>query len=214
MNFEQMKETFLHFILDKQLVSATFSQPRQKSNELKRVKLKPVEIKKTYCIQFEYQYERILKHENISLEDFEQHFNHLLSEFRQIYAQFLNETVQIKLSKKNKVFWKSEKTKEAVQVNLSHNRQKQYLLDESKPHPFLIRLGVQTEDGKIVKSKHAKFRQINRFLEFIDDALEFLPKNKQIRIIDFGSGKSYLTFAMYHYLKNEKKALNRVGGSD
>lgn len=214
MEFEQMKETFLNFILNKQLVNATFSQPRQKSNELKRVKLKPVEIKKTYYIQLEYQYERILKHENVLLENFEEHFNILLSQFRQIYAQFLSEIVQVKLSKKNKVTWKSDKTKETAQVNLSHNRKKQYLLDETKKYPFLVRLGVQTEDGKIVKQKAAKFRQINRFLEFIDDSLDYLPKNKQIRIIDFGSGKSYLTFAMYHYLKIEKALNIKVTGLD
>lgn len=138
MEFEQMKETFLHFILDKQLVNATFSQVRQKSNEIKRVKLKPVEIKNNYYIQFEYQYERILKHKNVSLEEFNEHFDTLLAQFRQIHAQFLNETVQIKLSKKNKVLWKSEKTKEPVQINLSHNRKKQYLLDENKKYPFLV----------------------------------------------------------------------------
>lgn len=209
-----MKEQFLNFISNKQLVNATFSQPRQKSNEIKRVKLKPVEIKNKYHIQFEYHYERILKHENILLDDLKTHIETLLTQFRQIHAQFLNETVHIKLSKKNKVLWKTEKTKEISHINLSHNRKKQYLLDETKKYPFLIRLGVQTEEGKIVKQKHAKFRQINRFLEFIDDALNYLPKNKQIRIIDFGSGKSYLTFAMYHYLKNEKALNIKVTGLD
>lgn len=214
MEFNQMKDSFLNFILNKQLVTSTFSQPRQKSSELKRVKLKPVEIKNTYYIQLEYQYERILKHENIPLNEFEKSFDILLSQFRQIYAEFLNETVQIKLSKKNKVFWKSDKTSTPKEVSLSHNRKKQYLLDESKSYPFLIRLGVQTAEGKIIKQKHTKFRQINRFLEFIDDALEHLPKNRQIRIIDFGSGKSYLTFAMYHYLKIEKGLDIKVTGLD
>lgn len=84
---------------------------------------------------------------------------------------------------------------------LTHNRQKQYILKEGIPVPFLIDLGVQTKDGKIVKSKYDKFRQINRFLEFIQDVLPALPKDRKVSILDFGCGKSYLTFAMYYYLK-------------
>ncbi len=84
---------------------------------------------------------------------------------------------------------------------LAHNREKQYILKEGIPVPFLIDLGVQTKDGKIVKSKYDKFRQINRFLEFIQDVLPALPKERKVSILDFGCGKSYLTFAMYYYLK-------------
>lgn len=88
------------------------------------------------------------------------------------------------------------------------------MLNETTPYPFLVRLGVQTPDGKVKKQKYDKFRQINRFLEFIDDSLDYLPTNRQIRIIDFGSGKSYLTFALYHYLKIEKGLDLKVTGLD
>lgn len=214
MDFEQMQSEFLTRIFNKELIAATISQPRQKSNEIKRVKIKPIELKGAYHIQLEYQYERILKHENVLLEDFTEAFQHLLSQFRQIYAEFKNENLHIQLSKKNKVTWKTEQTTQAKEVNLSHNRKKQYLLDEQTPYPFLIRLGVQTEDGKVKKQKYDKFRQINRFVEFIDDSLEHLPKDRPIRILDFGSGKSYLTFALYHYLKIEKGLDLRVTGLD
>lgn len=214
MDYEQMKFEFLKRLENKELINATISQPRQKSNELKRVKLKPIELKGIYHIQIEYQYERILKHENVLLEKFSNIFELLLQQFRQIHAQFKNEIIQIQLSKKNKVLWKDEQTTSSKQIDLSHNRKKQYLLDESTPYPFLIRLGVQTEDGKVKKQKYDKFRQINRFVEFINDSLTYLPKNKQIRILDFGSGKSYLTFALYHYLKVEKGLDILVTGLD
>lgn len=214
MEFEQMKEEFLNLIYSKQLINATISQPRQKSNELKRIKLKPIELKGSYHIQIEYQYERILKHENVLLEKFCDSFDILLPQFRQIHAQFQNQNIQIQLSKKNKVYWKTEKVNEEKEINLSHNRKKQYLLDDATPYPFLIRLGVQTEEGKVKKQKFDKFRQINRFVEFIHDSLEHLPKDRQIRILDFGSGKSYLTFALYHYLKIEKGLDIRVTGLD
>ena len=214
MEFENMKEQFLQLLNEQSLIQATISQPRQKSNEVKRVKLKPLQLRGIYTIQIEYQYERILKHENIALADFNEHFDELLEQFRQIHAEFTDQTVQIQLSKKNKVLWKSNKQETAKQVNLSHNRKKQYLLDENKPYPFLIRLGVQSPDGKVKKQKFDKFKQINRFIEFIDDSLKHLPQDRTIRILDFGSGKSYLTFALYHYLHVEKGLDIHVTGVD
>ena len=214
MEFEQMKEQFLQLINDQLLIQATISQPRQKSNEVKRVKLKPIELRGEYTIQLEYQYERILKHENVLLKDFPTYFERLLEDFRQIHAEFSDQTIQVQLSKKNKVLWKSNKQQTIKQANLSHNRKKQYLLDENTPYPFLIRLGVQSEDGKIKKQKYDKFKQINRFIEFIDDSLKHLPKDRTIRILDFGSGKSYLTFALYHYLHVEKGLDIHVTGVD
>ncbi|KGR75551.1 class I SAM-dependent methyltransferase [Ureibacillus sinduriensis] len=214
MDFVQMKEKLVTHIMNKELVNATISQPRLKSNDLKRVKLKPIELKGIYHIQIEYQYERIIKHENVILEKFSHSLDILLSQFRQIHAQLKSQNIQIQLSKKNKVSWKTEQLNETKEINLSHNRKKQYLLDDTTPYPFLIRLGVQTEDGKVKKQKYDKFKQINRFVEFIHDSLEHLPKGRQIRILDFGSGKSYLTFALYHYLKIEMGLDIRVTGLD
>ena len=88
------------------------------------------------------------------------------------------------------------------------------MIPEGHPVPFLVDLGVQTQDGRIVKSRYDKFRQINRFLEFIEDVLPKLDKNKETRIIDFGCGKSYLTFAMYYYLKVLKGYPVRITGLD
>ncbi|RAZ67885.1 class I SAM-dependent methyltransferase [Planococcus maitriensis] len=195
------------------LINATISQPRQKSNELKRIKLKPVELKEGYRIQFEYQYEQILKHQNLTVDQAAAELEQLFTGFRQGLFQFTNEKIQIQLTKKFKVSYKSEADARAA-ANLSHNRKKDYLLQDGIPYPFLVRLGVQSPDGKVKKQKYDKFRQINRFIEFIDDALEHLPKGRPIRILDFGSGKSYLTFALYHYLRVEKGLDLRVTGLD
>lgn len=97
---------------------------------------------------------------------------------------------------------------------LEHNRSKRYILEEGRPIPFLQDLGVMTAEGKIVRSRYDKFRQINRFLEFIEDILPKLPKGREISIIDFGCGKSYLTFAVYYYLKELKGYDIRVIGLD
>ena len=91
---------------------------------------------------------------------------------------------------------------------------KKYVLQEGVPVPFLVDLGVMTAEGKVVKSRYDKFRQINRFLEFIEDVLPNLDPNRTNTIIDFGCGKSYLTFAMYYYLHVLKKYPIRVIGLD
>lgn len=214
MEYQEMIIKLTALINNKQLISATISQPRANSDEVKRVKLKPIELKGVYHIQFEYQYERILKHENLQLELASEKLDYLLKQYRQVQAEFQEEKVHIQLSKKFKVLWKSDLVVSQKVVNLSHNRKKNYLLDEDTAYPFLIRLGVQTPDGKVKKQKHDKFRQINRFVEFIDDALDYLPKDRSVRILDFGSGKSYLTFALYHYLHIEKGLDIRVTGLD
>ncbi|PSL40484.1 methyltransferase family protein [Planomicrobium soli] len=197
----------------RELVSATISQPRLKSNDIKRIKLKPVNIKNEYRIQFEYQHEHVLKHENLPIDEAAAKLETVFGDFRQALFQFTEEKVQIQLSKKFKVSWKIEGTTTKT-AELSHNRKKQYLLEDGVAYPFLVRLGVQSEDGKVKKQKYDKFRQINRFIEFIDDALEHLPKDRTVRILDFGSGKSYLTFALYHYLRIEKGLDLRVTGLD
>ena len=102
----------------------------------------------------------------------------------------------------------------SADLPLSHNRMKRYLLPEGTPVPFLVDLGVQTKEGRIVRAKYDKFRQINRFLEFIDDILPKLDKGRETTVIDFGCGKSYLTFAMYYYLHQVKGYPLKIIGLD
>ena len=98
--------------------------------------------------------------------------------------------------------------------DMSHNKIKQYLLKEGEPLPFLVELGVMTKEGKVIASKYDKFKQINRYLEFIDDIIPALPKGRTVNIVDFGCGKSYLTFAMYHLLVSVKGFDVRITGLD
>src|SRR5690606_526873 len=99
---QTMHEQLAERIERRSLVSATISQPRLKSNDIKRVKLKPVEIKNDYFIQFEYQFEHVLKHENLSIADALEKLESLFEDFRQALFQFTDERIQIQLSKKFK----------------------------------------------------------------------------------------------------------------
>lgn len=112
-----------------------------------------------------------------------------------------NVTVNSKLNKKVSAGKQDNKDYEEKDISFLHNKKKNYILEEHVPLPFLIDLGVMTQDGTVVKTKSDKFRQINRFLEYIEDVLPYLEKGRELTILDFGCGKSYLTFAMYYYLK-------------
>ena len=138
--------------------------------------------------------------------------------FRQMQLEGRNVQGRVLVSKKGKMDIKAReikgKGKEDFAPMLSHNRTKKYLLKEGVPVPWLIDLGVMTPEGKIKNSRYDKFKQLNRYLEFIQDILPKLPKGREIRIIDFGCGKSYLTFAMYYYLRELKHYDIRVTGLD
>ena len=138
-----------------------------------------------------------------------------MEEFRQIQIETVSEDVTILMSRKGKSSVRRKKKQENMQkADLSHNRKKHYILEEGIPVPFLVDLGVMTGEGKIVRTKTDKFRQINRFLEFIEDILPQLDRGRELTILDFGCGKSYLTFAMYYYLHELKNYDIRIIGLD
>ncbi|HAZ40356.1 SAM-dependent methyltransferase [Exiguobacterium sp.] len=213
MELHELKASLASKITQGVLIHATMSNPRQKSNDLRRIKVKPILLRDTVMMQVEFQFERVMKHENILVEDFIGRLDDWFTEFRQFLFRFEEEEWQFQLSKKMKVAIKTSQ-KEPMKALLSHDRKKTYLLEDGVPVPFLIRLGVMTEAGQVKKQKYDKFKQINRFLEFVEDSIAALPTGKKLRILDFGCGKSYLTFALYHYLKVVKGFDLEVTGLD
>lgn len=138
-----------------------------------------------------------------------------MEEFRQMQAFTVHMNYTVLVSKKGKITIQKKAQKGSVKpIELSHNKSKKYILEEGIWVPFLQDLGVMTKEGKIVHSRFDKFRQINRFLEFIEDILPKLEKDREITILDFGCGKSYLTFAMYYYLHILKEYDIRIIGLD
>ena len=201
--------------LNEQLSQIIISNPRRAALAQK-VKIRPVLLKDVLNFQVtEYKGKQVF-HENIEKA---QAIGYITEQMEQFFGQMVLEsaakTVNVLVSKKGTVTIKQKaQKKEVKQQALSHNRKKRYILEEGVAVPFLVDLGVQTKEGKIVNSRYDKFRQINRFLEFIQDIVEDLPKGRELTIIDFGCGKSYLTFAMYHYLKVMKGFDIRVIGLD
>lgn len=146
-----------------------------------------------------------------------------ITELRKNIRHELHELTRIENDANGKSPASGESTRHSELV--SESRRKNYLLPEGRPVPFLVHLGLMTAEGKVVKSKYDKFRQINRFLEMVDDVLDDVAKVRQsenlpvseenpLSIVDFGSGKSYLTFALQHYLSEVKKIQARIFGLD
>lgn len=183
------------------LTQAVLSNPRRKEDgSASKVKVKPVEIKGSLHYQFAYTVGAKELHDNLSPEAaIDRLADYLAESYRQGLLQAADGDYQILVSKKGKAsILKKKPTK--PQADLAHNRSKSYLLKEGEPAPFLVELGVMNAEGKVLAAKYDKFRQINRFLEMVEDVFPLLPPGKKLRIIDFGCGKSYLTFALYHYL--------------
>lgn len=206
----------LNAILNEKMESFVLSNSRDK--EIKKCSLRPLEIKGQLAFQESLYKGKQVFHKNLTKEEAAVRVdNYLGTVFGQLEAVGEGKSLLILVSKKGKRTIKERKRivpVNAKALDLSHNRKKRYILEEGKPVEFLVDLGVMTKEGQIVKAYFDKFRQINRFLEFVEDVLPALPKEEEVSILDFGCGKSYLTFALYYYLRTLKGYRVRITGLD
>lgn len=195
-------------------VSAVLSGPREKDGIMK-VKVRPLLKKDTLFFQLEIFQGNQAFHKNLKADDAVEEILCLMKEMKQLQMETKEYSCTALVSRKGKAAIKKKRRKAPVKmVSLQHNRKKRYILEEGKAVPFLVDLGVMTEAGKVVNQRFDKFRQINRFLEFVEDVLPELPRDRELTILDFGCGKSYLTFAMYYYLHELKQYDIRMIGLD
>ena len=197
-------------IQEDKLIKIVFSD--RKSGDFNKVIIKPIILKSTKNIQIESFKDNKAFHKNIDLNNLQELENILkeyIENFKQILLQI--EGADISFIRKKESFSRKEKQSNLVKSSNEHNKKKQYILNEGDKIDFLIELGLMSVEGKILKSSYNKFKQINKYLEFIDDVIEELKAKKlitnHINVLDFGCGKSYLTFALYYYLKNYRKDL-------
>ncbi|MCC3391048.1 SAM-dependent methyltransferase [Enterocloster clostridioformis] len=231
MNQEECKEIkqALDLFLNESLERILMSNPTD-SGKISRSRIRPLLMKGRLVFQAEEQAGKQAFHRNLDRDEAADYVTGLLDgSFRQAeIASGLGKAL-ILVSRKGKVTVKVKQNPRPARilsagnpasreperaVLLSHNRKKHYILEEGIPVPFLVDLGVMTKEGRVVNSRYDKYRQINRFLEFIEDILPNLDQDRESTIIDFGCGKSYLTFAMYYYLKELKGYPVRIIGLD
>ena len=213
MTEQQEIHDLLNDVFDKEtLILATLSSPKIASGTSK-VTIRPLMIKGQSRYQVTENRQEQAFHQNLSKKECLNWFLQHLSEFKQTFVYTTSADYHILLSKKGNITLLKKAPSKAPR-ELLHNRQKEYLLQEGTPIPFLIQLGVMSAEGKVYAAKQDKFRQINRFLEMIDDVLPHLDPSRLLRVIDFGCGKAYLTFALYHFLKITKGYQVHLTGID
>lgn len=193
--------SFIKSIFDETtLQQAVLSSPREKNTGPDKIMIRPIMIKNNLVYQLSlYQNQKVF-HENYDPKTIQEAVLKLLSSYKQALFCTPDNDFHILINKKGDVnILKKQASKPSLKVT-SHNRPKNYCLPEGKAVSFLVELGIMSASGKVYAQKYDKFRQINRFLEMIEDVVNHLPKDKVLQIIDFGCGKAYLTFALYHYL--------------
>lgn len=209
--------------LNETLIRVILSNPSSKDGVIK-ICARPMLKNKSLLFQIEEYTKTQVFHKNLTAGDAGSYLTGKLSSdtssqtasFKNALVETKSFTANVLVSKKGTITIKKKMNASAKQpkISLSHNRKKKYILEEGIPVPFLIDLGVMTQNGNIVNAHYDKFRQINRFLEYIEDILPSLPTDRELRILDFGCGKSYLTFAIYYYLKILKGYPVRITGLD
>ncbi len=206
-----MKEILCE-ILDNNVDKIILSNPKQKNGEFKKIVIRKIKLKNKVCYQIEKFTQTQAFHENVNEVDSLSIIQHYFETFfRQCDAYTQYKNYVIKQSKKGKLLISSKQVDNPKTVAVKeHNKKKRYLLEEGSYIAPLYDLQVFTKEGKVVQSMYDKYKQINRFIEMIDDCLT--PDMKHLNIIDFGCGKSYLTFILYYYLVEVKQvSVNMIG---
>ena len=203
-------------ISDKLIDMVISGQKNKSEDKAVKVRIRPVILKNEIEYQVSEFVGRKVLHSNHGAADVKKKIiDYMTEDFKQAQINMTDAAATILSSKSKTLTCKYKKAGQLkVQRDLSHNRTKKYIIQEGKPVAFMIDLGVMGQDGKIIRTRYDKFRQINRFLEYIEDILPKLDKERELTIIDFGCGNSYLTFAMYYYLKELKGYNIRIIGLD
>lgn len=180
-------------------IDAIWSNPRVKLDQYEKITCKCISLKSEILVQFTLYKNNKAYHENCKLEEVADFIRNHCSNFKQLQLYTSTFDYQVLMNKKGEANIKRKAATKKQESTLTHNRQKNYILDDKSSKDFLVKLGLMSEDGQIKPSKYDKYKQINKYLETIESVIPAINKDF-IRIIDFGCGKSYLTFAMYHYL--------------
>ena len=193
MNAVTAEELVHDLLTDGALTRAVLSKPHRRELPAK-VTVEPLELRGAVAYRFTTQLRDRATHENAAPGEARTKLLRLLVVYRQALLQTADADWQVL---GERVLRRAPTRPSAPRA---HDRRKRYLLEEGTPVPFLVELGVMTPDGKVRKSRYDKFRQVNRFLELVDDVVPELPPEGRLRVVDFGCGRSYLTFALHHLL--------------
>ncbi|MBC2457646.1 class I SAM-dependent methyltransferase [Clostridium beijerinckii] len=210
---EELKKAIKEIIEDN-VIKLVISNKTNKNFEYNKIVIYLKENNKRTYYQIEKYTDKQVFHENIDTDILEERIiEYVEPNYKQISAWSNSASFEVKISKKGKVLLSKKKSDNQKTLSKAHNKEKNYILKEGMIIEPLIDLGVFTKEGKVVNSKYDKYKQINRFVEIIDDEIK---KNdyKELTVLDFGCGKSYLTFVLYYYLVEIKNIKVKMIGLD
>lgn len=201
----------MEIVFPQEILKGTFSIPKKDNKKYLKCKIQRITIKNKECYQFAFFTETQVFHKNVDIDMLNQELNEIINlYFNSLEIRTKAFLFCYKLSKSGKLLTTKKKIQENI-ISLDHNQKKKYLLPEGQVILPLVDLGVMQADGTIVKARYDKYRQINRFLELIEDSIS---NETYLKIVDFGCGKSYLTFLLYYYLVYVKKISCDIIGMD
>lgn len=210
-----IKQLINEILKGNKFIYAVFTTQRNKNdNPYKKITARPVVIKSENFIQLEKFTDTKVFHENLSYDDAGSAIIDLIiNDYRNINIFAEDADYQLMVSKKGSVKVLEKEPSKKLKTE-EHNKKKQYIIPENEPCDFLIHLGVMNGEGKVFSKKYDKYKQINKFLEIVDDSLKDAKINDDFMIIDFGCGKAYLTFALYYYFYKIKNIRVKIIGLD
>ncbi|OON93555.1 MAG: SAM-dependent methyltransferase [Candidatus Epulonipiscioides saccharophilum] len=205
-------EKLIELFKSKILISGIFSNPRKKEGP-KKITIRPVVIKDNPLFQVETFQDNKAFHQNVTKSELIDLVSQNYKHFKQLQLYTDESDFSILINKKGDTTIKKVAATKKMATNITHNKEKKYILNDATSKEFFIILGIMDQNGEIKPSKYDKFKQINKYIEIIDNVIDELNLTFY-RIIDFGCGKSYLTFALYHFLKNIKQKDVEIIGLD
>ncbi len=211
----ELIQTFADAVRDGQFIRLVLSRPvRTHESEIEKLTVRPIDLSGPESLQFTEHRAQKETHRNLQPDAAVNEVDALLgTSFRNAHLFTTQGDLAARLkSAGNLRIHRSPPSQQPA--NRSHDRTRKYLIPDGTPCPFLIGTGVMTAGGKVRAAKQDKFRQINRFLEFVQDVVPALPEEEPIRVIDFGCGKSYLTFALHYFLTEIHQRQVEITGLD